>query len=102
MWEDVGEGSNKTPPFDGKVISGGSQSVPVEIDQFINSLDPDTRAAARILLNDLGAGLAGRGVDLNQALQTGRENLEHLAVTGQTLNNRDPDLDKILVGLDGL
>ena len=55
-----------------------------------------------MLLNDLGAGIAGHGLDLNQAIQTGRDNLAHLAVTGQTLDNRDPDLDRILVGLDGL
>ena len=32
----------------------------------------------------------------------GKQNLANLAVTGQTLNNRDADLDRILVGLDGV
>jgi phospholipid/cholesterol/gamma-HCH transport system substrate-binding protein len=85
-----------------QVLHAPSDSTPVELDQFINSLDGDTRSALKILLNDLGAGLAGRGGDLNQAIQTGRDDLAHLAVTGQTLNNRDPDLDRILVGLDGV
>jgi phospholipid/cholesterol/gamma-HCH transport system substrate-binding protein len=85
-----------------KTILAASESTPVELDQFINSLDADTRAAAKVLLNDLGAGVAGRGYDLNTAIQTGRENLANLAVTGQTLNNRDPDLDRILIGLDGV
>jgi len=85
-----------------KTLDAAGDSVPVELDQFINSLDTDTRSALRVLLNDLGAGIAGHGADLNQAIQTGRDDLAHLAVTGQTLDNRDPDLDHILVGLDGL
>jgi hypothetical protein len=55
-----------------------------------------------VLLDDLGGGIAGRGNDLNTAIATGRADLEHLAVFGKTLNDRDPDLDKILVGLDGV
>jgi phospholipid/cholesterol/gamma-HCH transport system substrate-binding protein len=100
---DLHDGSPKNPPYDiTKVLQAPSDSVPVELDQFVNSLDTDTRSALKVLLNDLGAGIAGEGADLNQAIQTGRDDLAHLAVTGQTLNNRDPDLDRILVGLDGL
>jgi ABC-type transporter Mla subunit MlaD len=100
---DLHDGSPKGPIYDvSKVLDTPGDSVPVELDQFINSLDTDTRSALRVLLNDLGAGIAGRGFDLNQAIQTGRDDLAHLAVTGQTLDNRDPALDQILVGLDGL
>jgi phospholipid/cholesterol/gamma-HCH transport system substrate-binding protein len=83
-------------------LVAGDKAVPVELDQFINSLDPNTRASARILLNDLGAGVAGRGPDLNAAIAAGRADLDHLARFGTTLNNRDADLDRILVGLDGV
>jgi virulence factor Mce-like protein len=85
-----------------KPLQAGQSGVPVELDTFLNSLDPDTRAATRSLLNDLGAGLAGTGADLNQAIAAARSNLENLATTGKTLSNRDPDLDRILVGLDGV
>lgn len=89
--------------YDGnRLLVASADSVPVELDQFINSLDAPTRTATKVLLNDLGAGIAGRGADLNSAIQTGRDNLAHLAVTGQTLNNRDPDLDRIILGLDGV
>jgi phospholipid/cholesterol/gamma-HCH transport system substrate-binding protein len=77
-------------------------AVPVELDQFVNSLDPNTRAAARILLSDLGAGVAGRGADLNAAIAASKQDLAHLATFGTTLNNRDADLDRILVGLEGV
>lgn len=86
----------------GQVIVADDRAVPVELDQFVNSLDANTRSAARILLNDVGAGVAGRGADLNQAIATSRANLDHLATFGTTLNNRDADLDRILVGLDGV
>ena len=86
---------------DGALVAN-DKAVPVELDQFINSLDPTTRASARILLNDLGAGVAGRGPDLNAAIAAGRADLDHLARFGTTLNNRDADLDRILVGLDGV
>jgi phospholipid/cholesterol/gamma-HCH transport system substrate-binding protein len=100
---DLHDGSSKGPAYDpNQVLHAPAESVPVELDQFVNSLDTDTRSALRVLLNDLGAGVAGHGVDLNQAIKTGRDDLAHLAVTGKTLNNRDPDLDRILVGLDGL
>ena len=100
---DLHDGPQNNPPYDpGKILVAPDGSTPVELDEFVNSLDTDTRSALKVLLNDLGAGLAGRGVDLNQAIQTGRDDLAHLAVTGKTLNNRDPDLDRILVGLDGL
>lgn len=100
---DLHDGPKSNPPYDTtQVLQAPADSVPVELDQFINSLDGDTRSALKILLNDLGAGVAGEGLNLNHAIQTGRDNLAHLAVTGQTLDNRDPDLDRILVGLDGL
>ena len=100
---DLHDGPATASAYDAtQTLQASADSVPVELDQFINSLDPATREAARILIDDVGAGLGGRGQDLNQAIQTGRANLQNLAVTGQTLNNRDPDLDRILVGLDGV
>jgi ABC-type transporter Mla subunit MlaD len=83
-----------------RVLAADKTAVPVELDQLINSLDPPTRAAVRVLLDDLGAGVAGQGMNLNQAIATGKADLAHLAIFGQTLDNRDADLDRILVGLD--
>lgn len=100
---DLHDGAAKAPAFDAtQLIMASSSSTPVELDQFLNSLDQPTRTAAKVLLDDLGAGIAGRGSDLNAAIQAGREDLAHLAVTGQTLDNRDADLDRILLGLDGV
>ena len=100
---DLHDGSLSAAPFPaGALLHAPATADPVELDQFINSLDPTTRTAVRVLLDDLGGGVAGRGGDLNTAIAASKSDLEHLAITGRTLDNRDPDLDKILVGLDGL
>jgi phospholipid/cholesterol/gamma-HCH transport system substrate-binding protein len=100
---DLHDGPQTAGPYDASaVLKAPSNAVPVELDQFINSLDPPTRTAVRVLLDDLGGGLAGRGNDLNQAIAAGKADLQNLAVFGKTLNDRDPDLDRILVGLDGI
>jgi virulence factor Mce-like protein len=100
---DLHDGSASNAAYDASATLHASQnSDPVELDQFINSLDPPTRTAVRVLLDDLGAGVAGRGNDLNAAIAAGKADLSNLAVFGTTLNNRNADLDKILVGLDGV
>jgi phospholipid/cholesterol/gamma-HCH transport system substrate-binding protein len=100
---DIHDGNASNAALDtSAVLHETQQAVPVELDQFINSLDEPTRNAARVLLNDLGAGVAGRGQSLNEAIAAGKADLQNLAVFGTTLNNRDADLDRILVGLDGV
>ncbi|HET9050670.1 MAG TPA: MlaD family protein [Candidatus Dormibacteraeota bacterium] len=85
-----------------RTLVAAADSTPVELDQFLNTLDPQSRESVKVLINDLGAGVAGRGADLNAAIAAAKQDLDHLAVTGQTLDNRDPDLDRILLGLDSV
>jgi virulence factor Mce-like protein len=42
---------------------------PVEIDEVLNTFDDKTRAASRVNLTEFGNALAGRGQDLNVAIQ---------------------------------
>ncbi len=100
---DLHDGPSNAVAYDAAVtLHASNNSTPVEIDQFVNSLDPATREAVRVLLDDLGAGVAGQGTNLNTAIAAGKADLAHLAVFGTTLDDRDPDLDRILVGLDGV
>jgi phospholipid/cholesterol/gamma-HCH transport system substrate-binding protein len=100
---DLHDGAQNASPYQADAtLQASATAAPVELDQFINSLDPPTRTAVRVLLDDLGAGVAARGNDLNAAIAAGRADLANFAAFGQTLNDRDPDLDKILVGLDGV
>ncbi|MEA2670012.1 MAG: phospholipid/cholesterol/gamma-HCH transport system substrate-binding protein, partial [Chloroflexota bacterium] len=100
---DLHDGPASAPAYDpARPLQASASAVPVELDAFLNSLDSTTRAAARGLIDDLGAGLAGTGAGLNQAIAAAHANLDNLATTGRTLDQRDPDLDRILVGLDGV
>src|SRR5207237_7756982 len=83
---DLHDGARATSAYDASaVLHAGPAADPVELDQFINSLDPATRTAVRVLLDDLGAGTAGRGENLNAAIAAARADLANLAATGQTL-----------------
>ena len=72
----------------------------VELQDVVNSLDQPTREKLRTLVISLGGGLAGRGLDTNQALMYGRQDLDHLAAITDTLAARDQDLQKVIQGLD--
>jgi phospholipid/cholesterol/gamma-HCH transport system substrate-binding protein len=72
----------------------------VDLQDVVNSLDQPTREKLRTLVISLGGGLAGRGLDTNQALGNGRQDLDHLAAITDTLAARDQDLQRVIQGLD--
>jgi len=72
----------------------------VELQDVVNSLDQPTREKLRTLIVALGGGLAGRGLDTNQTIDYGRQDLDHLAAIAQTLSARDQDLQTVILGLD--
>ncbi len=72
----------------------------VELQDVVNSLDQATRDKLRTLIVALGGGLAGRGIDTNQTINNGRQDLDHLAAIADTLSARDQDLQKVIQGLD--
>ena len=72
----------------------------VELQDVVNSLDQPTREKLRTLIVALGGGLAGRGLDTNQTIDYGRQDLDHLAAIAQTLSARDQDLQTVIQGLD--
>src|SRR5438067_7857546 len=72
----------------------------VELQDVVNSLDAPTREKLRTLVISLGGGLAGRGLDTNETLNYGRQDLDHLAAITDTLAARDQDLEKVIQGLD--
>ena len=72
----------------------------VDLQDVVNSLDQPTREKLRTLVIALGGGLAGRGLDTNQTISYGRQDLDHLAAMTDTLAARDQDLQKVIQGLD--
>jgi phospholipid/cholesterol/gamma-HCH transport system substrate-binding protein len=63
---DVGNQSHPLPA--GSLIPIARTSVPVDLDDVLNMLNADTRTRLRILINEAGIGLAGRGADFNTLL----------------------------------
>src|SRR5881392_297902 len=72
----------------------------VDLQDVGNSLDQPTREKLRTLVIALGGGLAGRGLDTNQTITYGRQDLDHLAAITDTLAARDRDLQTVIQGLD--
>jgi virulence factor Mce-like protein len=67
-YAEVDPGHRNDPLPKGGVIGESRTSVPVELDDVLNTLDADTRTRLGILVSELGRGLAGRGQDLSSVL----------------------------------
>lgn len=84
---------------DGATIPSDETVTPVDFDQFLSSLDPETRAQVRVLVQQLGGGVNGRKAAINALL----DELSQLAVESRgglsTLHTRDPQLASITSNL---
>jgi virulence factor Mce-like protein len=65
---------------------------PVELDEVLNTFDDRTRAASRTNLNELGTALAGRGGDLNRAIELANPLLLDLVPVMDNLSARQTHL----------
>ena len=89
-----------TPPLaDGATISSDQTVTPVDFDQFLSTLDPQTRRQAQVLVQQLGGGVEGRGETVNLLL----DQLSGLAGESRaglgTLDAHDADLSSITANL---
>jgi phospholipid/cholesterol/gamma-HCH transport system substrate-binding protein len=93
-------------PIDGgaEVKSGGSIASdntvsPVDFDQFLSALDPQTRARLQTLIQQAGGGLEGQQLTINDLLaQASGLSQESLAALS-TFHQHDPDLGRIVANL---
>src|SRR5439155_22610107 len=53
----------------GGTVPLANASLPVEVDDLLNTCDDPTRVAEKVVLSGYGDALAGRGPDINAALQ---------------------------------
>lgn len=65
---DMNPGDLSKPMPDGSMIPMSRTSRPVELDDVLNTLQPDVRARLRILINEAGVAMTGRGTDLNKTI----------------------------------
>jgi phospholipid/cholesterol/gamma-HCH transport system substrate-binding protein len=62
-------GKSKQTYKAGGTIPLANATLPIEFDDFLNTFDDKTRAASRLALTGYGDAFAGRGPDLNAAIQ---------------------------------
>jgi virulence factor Mce-like protein len=79
----------------GSTIPSTSTITPVDFDQFLSTLDPETRQQLQKVVQQAGGGVDGRQQAINSLL----DNLGHLAVESRaglsTLHNHDSDIGNI-------
>jgi len=85
---------------DGDTIKLINTITPVQIDDVLNALDPDTRTKLQVVINSLGEATAARGQDLNISTLDLRRIAADLAVTSTSLNQEKDNLDALLVQFD--
>ena len=104
----LGEKYVALDPGSSNVLSSGSRlpktqvARSVELQDVVNSLDAPTRDKLRTLVISLGGGLAGQGLNTNQTLSYGRQDLDHLSAITDVLAARDQDLQQVIQGLDAV
>ena len=89
-----------SPPLaDGATIPSDQTVTPVDFDQFLSTLDPETRRQAQVLVQQLGGGVEGRGETVDLLL----DQLSGLAGESRgglgTLDAHDADLSSITANL---
>lgn len=103
---DLDPGDLRRAAPDGSAIPPDRTSTPVELDDVLNMLDPDTRAGLRVLIAETGMALQGRGTDFNQflselppALDELRELLRSVAGDNDRLQGIVRDSDAVVTSL---
>jgi phospholipid/cholesterol/gamma-HCH transport system substrate-binding protein len=83
----------------GGQISSDSTLSPVDFDQFLSALDPETRSRLQTLIQQAGGGLQGQQQTINDLLSQlhglSQESLAPLS----TFHQHDPDIDRIVANL---
>ena len=104
---DLDPGDLRKPEPSGTTIPVRRTGVPVELDDVLNMLDPDTRGRLRILINEAGVALAGRGADFNRtlselppALDQGTALVGQVAAENQTLGRLIGEGDRVIAAVN--
>jgi phospholipid/cholesterol/gamma-HCH transport system substrate-binding protein len=101
-------GDLSRPQPSGAFIPLSRTSATVELDQVLNMLDVGTRTRLRILINEAGIGLAGRGADFNTLLSQlppnldqARQLLAQVATQNATVENLISEGDRVTAAVNG-
>jgi ABC-type transporter Mla subunit MlaD len=84
----------------GHAIPVSQTTEPVDIDQLFNMFDEKTRTAIQVNTNNFGDGLAGRGLEINEALHALKPLVTNAIPVLQNLASPQTDLRGLFKGLD--
>lgn len=105
---DLDVGDLKRPLPTGVSIPLTRTSRPVELDDVLNTLQPDVRARLRILINEAGIALSGRGADFNRVIDELPSALDQSAKLVGSFSSEDHRLadlidrsDRVLASVSG-
>lgn len=84
----------------GAMLPSTRVKVATDLEDVINTFDAPTREKLRTVIIELGGGVAGRGVDTNETIRNGTDDLTDLAVITDTIARRDAELVKVIQSLD--
>lgn len=97
---EITKGTSSAGYADGATVAL-SQATPeqVEFDEVLSTFDEGTRVASRANLREFGAAFAGRGADLNQALQSLNPALQNLVPVMRNLSLPETQLARLFRAL---
>lgn len=95
----LGHGAQRVPP--GGTLPLAQSAPTVQLTDLLDVFDSATSLSIRRSLNELGNGLAGRGVDLNETIASVSQLLGPLTRVTAALASRAADLSRLISGLAG-
>jgi virulence factor Mce-like protein len=97
---EITKGTAREGFADGAVVPlSNARPRTVEIDEVLNTFDDKTREASRVNLNEFGSALAGRGQDINVAIQELNPLLTNLIPVMQNLSDPNTRLARLIQSL---
>jgi virulence factor Mce-like protein len=87
---------------DGALIPLSRTTVSTDLDQVLNSLQPDVRANLKTIFVELGRAADGRGAAMNGAFQALGQSSADVSTTTGVLHNRADDLAALIVASEQL
>ena len=92
---EITRGKSRQGYQDGDTIALKQAKTPVELDEFLNMFDEDTRAASQANLEGFGTAFAGRGESINTAIGAFRPLLRDIQPVMANLSDPRTNLDAV-------
>lgn len=95
-------GDRSKPQESNPVVPIEQTAQPVELDQILNVFNADTRARVRLLVNEFGVAMQGRGADFNKLLDELPPGLEDAQELVKEVADENESLERLVTNGDSL